>query len=185
MNIAEWEEQYYNEADRTKRKELLDKRMETGERSDELELIQKLYIHRYTPEKKEPETVDHMLRGVLFLKLTSSRNNAFFKISKKDIKAIFTDLGIEIAKEYGKTGERTLYLELKHVGKTYFTTCANDRGYNSYIWGIGQLSDNALKGKLSHDAKILTEDIPQAIGLTEELKIFTQAISDAFFECVK
>lgn len=185
MNISEWEDQYFNEADRAKRKELLDQRIATGENSEELDLIKKMFDRRYTPQKKEPENIDHMLRGILYLKQAANRSGIFSKMSKKEIRSIFADLCIDIAGEYGEAGNRILYLEHKHLGKTYYSICCSDRGYTSFIWGLGQLSDASIKNKLYRDKKALCEEIPEAIGMTEELKIFSQAVSDAFYESVK
>ena len=137
MDMIEWEEEYYKTVSSKERRQLLDERLAQGEPSEELKLIEKLYEIRYTPEKREPEGIDHMLRAMLTLKLTTYKKGLFSRYPKKEVQAIYRDLGKETVDAYGEAGRRIWYRELNHLGKTFLAINLDDRGYTSFIWGLG------------------------------------------------
>ena len=182
MNLAEWEFQYYSKVKEKERRQLLDERIATGEQSEELELIKKLYDQRYTPEKGEEEGVDHMIRGILYLKLLKDRSTLFSFYPKKELKSIYHDFCLETAKPFGETGRKVLYRELKHTSKIFLTLCLEDRAYGSTVLGLIRLSNDALKYKLVTDVYNLTYEIPERFGITEELEVFITGLTDAYNE---
>lgn len=183
MDIREWEGKYYSEFDKNDRKELLDERIATGESTQELELTKKLFDIRYTPQKKEPADVDHMLRAMMQLKFINSNNSGFFKrFPKKEVESVYRDLGKETAESYGEAGRRIWYRELNHLGKTFLSINQGDRGYTSYIWGMGQLKDSQIKVKLAKDIYLIAYEVPQELNITKELEVFTAAVTAAYNE---
>lgn len=182
MNPAEWEFQYYSKVKEKDRRQLLDERIETGEQTEELELIKKLYDQRYTPDKGEEAGVDHMIRGILYMKLLKDRSTVFSFYPKKEVKSIYKDFCLEIAKPYGETGRKVLYRELKHASKIFLHLCLEDRAYGSYVLGLIRLSNDALKYKLVTDVYYLVWELPERFGLTEELEVFITALTDAYNE---
>ncbi len=183
MNINDWENRYYSEPDSKKRKEMIEEREALEGPSGELEFIKKLFDRRYIPEKKEPASIDHMLRGVLYLKHSGTLSGLRRMPPKKELQAIFHDLSLDLFEEY-PSYERAYYQEVKHASKTYFHLCVTDRGYTSFIWGLGQLKDSTLKNKLTRDAESIAHEIPERLGLTEKLRVFSQAFYDGFTESV-
>lgn len=182
MDIREWEDKYYSKLVMKDRKTLLEERIATGETSQELELIRKLFDIRYKPEKGEPEKIDHMLRAMMQLKFIKTEKGFFQRYPKKQVQAVYKDLGKETAESFGDIGRRVWYRELNHLGKTFLSINLGDRGYTSMIWGLGQLKDETVKIKLAKDIYTIAYQAPKELGLTEELEVFIAAVTAAYYE---
>lgn len=182
MEIREWEEKYYGKMEEKDRKKLLEERLATGENSAELELIQKLFDVRYKPEKGEREQIDHMLRAMMQLKFLKHEKGLFQRYPKKQVQAVYKDLGKETAESYGELGRRVWFRELNHLGRTFLSINLGDRGYTSMFWGIGQLKDSAVKVKLAKDICQIAYEAPVSLGITQELEVFTSALFAAYEE---
>ena len=183
MDIRDWEEKYYSKQDKKERKDLLDERVSTGEDSQELELIQKLFDIRYKPAKGEPEQIDHMLRAMMELKFLQDGGKGLFSRSpRKHLQSVYQDLGKDTAENYGETGRRIWYRECNHAGKTFLTINLGDRGYTSMFWGLGQLKDPVVKNKLAKDIYVITCKVPEELGITQELEVFSAAVQASYYE---
>ena len=182
MEIRDWEEKYYRETNAEDRKALLDERNAEGEETQELALINRLFEARYVPEAKENANIDHMLRGMMNIKFAQPKKGLFSKGADKQLKEIYRDLGKEIADEYGETGRRVWYRELKNLGYTFLELCKDDRNYSSFLWGLGKMKDATLKNKLAADIYVTACEKPAELGAAEELSVFTAAITDAYYE---
>ena len=62
LSETDWNKAYFLQTDKSARETLLKQRIATGEKSEELDLITELFGHRYTPEPKEPDHIDHAIR---------------------------------------------------------------------------------------------------------------------------
>lgn len=182
MEIRDWEEKYYRETNAEDRKALLDERNATGEESEELALINRLFEARYVPGPKDNPNIDHMLRGMMNLKFAQPQKGLFSKSQDKQLKEICSDLGKDIADGYGETGRRVWYRELKNLGCTFLKLCKEDRNYSSFLWGLGKMKDSTLCSKLAHDIYVTAYEKPAELGVSEQLSAFTAALTDAFYE---
>lgn len=182
MDRIEWEDKYYNTPDAKERGKLLEERLSSEGPSEELELIRKLYDHRYKPVKKEPERIDHMLRGMMTLKLLRNQRGLFGSYPKKEVNAALTDLGKGIVDPYKETGRRIWYQECKHLAKMFLNINLGDRAYTSLIWGFGELKDKTVRTKLARDIYYAAYYVPTELKITEELEVFTAAVTAAYEE---
>ena len=181
MNLQDWESRYYNTVDTRKRREILNERIASGEESEELELIRKLFDERYIPQEKEPERVDHMLRGIVFMKL-ESKSYRVTKTPKKIVDSITGDLGMPTVLSAGTQGRRIWFLELKHALKTYISSCLSDSGYTSFIWGFGKLKEEQVASKIARDIHYIGWKAPKALQQEDNLALLRSAAGEAYTE---
>lgn len=182
MDAMYWEEKYYNELDADERKAMLDKRIEEEGMTEELEFMMKLLEFRFVPVGKEQSGIDHMLKGMAEIRFLKPNKNLNSKTFLKERAQVIADLGIELANEKGELSKQLWYKEMKNVGRSYIQLCVDDRGYSSYLWGLGKMGNDVLRGKLAADICNLGYIIPQKCGMTEDLGDYANALRDSYYE---
>ena len=50
------------------------------------------------------------------------------------------------------------------------------------ILGLGKMSKDSLLGKMAREIYTMAYEIPQEMGMEEELQLFTKAATDVFYE---
>ena len=182
MNYTEWEKQYFSTPKRAARMQLLDERIAEEGKTEETEFLRQMAELRYKPEKGETEEVDHMIRGIMFFKLLKDRNKLFSFYPKKELKAVYTDLGMELGRNGNEKGKSLWFKELKHACKVFLSLCVDDKAYGSTFLGLIRLTNSALKCKIVNDVVLLVKEIPEQLRITEDLKTFSEAMIEAYNE---
>lgn len=171
-----WENQYYHELKVDKRKKMLDDAIAYEGMSPENELRQKLLEARYGKSLGRGRRVDFFIRGWVTLSMlpnsVSPRNK---KKRAREIQSIMDDWKFELASEYGETGKRILYEEFCNMTLAYIDTCRHDKTYGAVILGMGRISEDSMMEKIARDVFNVAYSIPEELGISEDLKIFTQA----------
>lgn len=181
-----WPQSYYREQDAKLRKFLLDEEMKEhpGSREDELRL--KLWEIRYVPNDKKAsgQQVDNYIGGWMEM-LYLSRNNGGlfgFRYAAKELKKTIKKMGFGLAKDYEETGENILYQEIYHLCSFYYHLCATDKGYGTKLMGIMSLKDEDITAKIAKEVAQNAYRLPMNTGLSEEMKVFTKAATQAFYD---
>ena len=183
MENKNWVTKYYRELDRDKRKEILDQVIAEEGMSPEKEVRKKLLEERYEQGKRNVQ-IDRFIRGWMTLAYTQNISGGRFGRKKlmKDRESILKDWNFRLAGEYGEEGEKALYQELHNMTELYLTLCLDDKAYSSMILGIGRMSKSSLTSKIARDVYNMAYVIPRELGMEEELKLFTRAATDVYYE---
>ena len=169
-------EAYYKELDPAKREKILKELEETVTDKQDWELRKQLFDLRYT-KNKQGEYVDRFLRGWLELKVAAMNLDRLFseKKNKKTAMEVRKQLCLEQTELYTR---ETLYREMCNLVARYATACLKDTNYNSFIWGIGKISDEKVKAKIEGDLKMIGKTLPERLGFETEFQILQDAITN-------
>ncbi len=173
METAMYEE-YFNEPDPVKRKAALDALPADGDDAELVAQMKKLFEIRYTPHAKIGYA-DNFVRQFLELKMAAENLDSQFarkRVRRQVLKAIH-ELCLDRTDEFS---EWLLYREMCHLTALYISSCQGDKHYNSFIWGIGQVSDERQAKRLNRDMDRVGEAIPKYLDLEEEYAIMKRAI---------
>ncbi len=175
-----WVEQYRREPEKEDRKEILDKAIAEEGLTEENALRLQFFEARYEENKKVK--IDHFIRGWMSLAYVENESNSFFGKNrvKKEIAKIRSDFLLDLAKEHGEMGQRVLYDEFYNTARLYISLCQDDKSYNSILLGLGRMKPAKLIAKIAADLHHVSYEIPEKVGLQEELKPFREALTEAF-----
>ena len=99
---------------------------------------------------------------------------------KKAIEDIREDFHMDLAAGYGEMGQRVLYDEFYNTARLYISLCEEDKTYNSILLGLGRMKPAKLVAKIAADLYHVSCEIPREIGMEDELKLFREALTEAF-----
>ena len=175
-----WVEEYRREVEKEDRKAILDKAVAEEGLTEENMLRQKLFDERYETNPKG--NIDHFIRGWMSLAYLENETNSFFGKNriKKEADRIRADFCLNLAKEYGETGQKVLYDEFYNTARLYMGLCEEDRTYGSIILGLGRMKPEKLVAKIAADLYRVSHTIPKQVGMFEELELFRKALTEAF-----
>ena len=180
MERKAWVNEYMKEMDRGRRKEILDQAIEEEGLSPENELRKKLWEARYG--KQADSEVDYFIRGWMTMAYLGNNTRGLFAARKiaREKTVIRTDWKMDLAEQYGSTGEAVLYEEFYNMSRLYIDLCRHDRNYGSYLLGLGTLKDDALSAKIAKDICRTAFVTAGEIGKDGEFDAFSRAAADAF-----
>ena len=175
-----WVEQYRCEIEKEDRKEILDKAIAEEGLTEENALRKQYFEWRY--EKNKKTEVDRFIRGWMSLAYLDNEIKSMFgkKRIKKAIEDIREDFHMDLAAGYGEMGQRVLYDEFYNTARLYISLCEEDKTYNSILLGLGRMKPAKLVAKIAADLYHVSCEIPKEIGMEEELKLFREALTEAF-----
>lgn len=175
-----WVEQYRRETDKEDRKEILDKAIAEEGMTEENALRKQFFEARY--EENAKVKIDHFIRGWMSLAYVENETKSFFGKNrvKKEIEKIRADFCLDEAKKHGEMGQRILYDEFYNTARLYISLCEEDKTYNSILLGLGRMKPAKLVAKIAADLYRVSYEIPQLIGMEEELIPFREALTEAF-----
>lgn len=175
-----WVEQYRCEVEKEDRKEILDKAIAEEGLTEENALRKQYFEWRY--EKNKKTEVDRFIRGWMSLAYLDNEIKSMFgkKRIKKAIEDIREDFHMDLAAGYGEMGQRVLYDEFYNTARLYISLCEEDKTYNSILLGLGRMKPAKLVAKIAADLYHVSCEIPKEIGMDEELKLFREALTEAF-----
>ena len=175
-----WVEQYRRETEKEDRLEILEKAIAEEGLTEENALRKQIFAERYEESKKGK--IDHFIRGWMTLAYLENEAGSFLgkKRIQKEIPKIRSDFQLDLAKEHGEAGQRVLYDEFYNTARLYISLCQDDKSYNSILLGLGRMKPEKLIAKIAADLYHVSSEIPKMIGMEEELKVFREALTEAF-----
>lgn len=183
---ASWEEQYFRETDRDKRRKILeDAAKEQGETA-QIVLCRKLWKARYTPVGKEPRHIDHFIRGYMNMYYMSRSLKSILrrKVTEKDLERVRADWMFSLLEEpeYAGIAEEALYREYGNTVRLYLELCLKDRSYGASMFGAMRMKEEKLKKKIAADIYGTAVRVPKAAGKEAEFSVFASAARDTLYE---
>ncbi len=175
-----WSE-FYSEVDPAKRREILEKITEEAEDDGANELRASLLKTRHLPPKNAVRDVDN---GIWHMIVVPSNLKLQYRLTpgtKGEIKKSMRELGVEAVDKNDPVAVSAVYWEIRNIAKRYFTTC-NGPKYARKYFGILQSSDEEKLKKTAEDVWACAEGVPEHYGLVDEMRIFSDAVRDAFFD---
>ena len=176
-----WPDDYYGETDPEKRHELLKEQLSIND-SEENRIRHKLFEKRYiTPEKGITGT-DYYMKVLMSMEKTAQLKKSFLgkKAYWKGLQEIRDIFCLDLLKE--KPAWAGLWEEeFFHLWCLYIETCRDDNNYAGLLLGTGRMSKDRLIDKLKADIHHKSTELPESLGLSEELLSFRTAASEAFY----
>ena len=176
----DWEE-FYETVDPTKRREIMEKILEEAEDDGANDLRKKLFEMRHKPPKNAVRDVDN---GIWHMIVVPSNMKLQYKLTpgtKSEIKKSMREMGVEDVDTSDPVAVSAVYWEIRNTAKRYFTTC-NGPKYARKLFGIMQSNEEEKLRKTAEDVWACAIGVPQHYKLAEEMRIFSDAVRDAFFD---
>lgn len=171
-----WPDCYYREMEPAIRRQLLDEAKRQGLTPEDNEIREFIFAKRYQLNKKG--YVDSYLKPWMDFKyIYGSGNGSFsFKKNQKRIRTLFKELGEPEIRAMGERATEILSQEYEHSGLVYITLSSNDPAYRAVILGLGSVSEERLAQRITADFAVAVKVIPEQLGMTEELSLWTEAV---------
>ncbi len=180
QRLLNWPDCYYRERDPGIRHKLLEEADRQGLTPEDNKIRHKMFKTRYPNfgKRSQPET-DNYLKAWMEMRFEVENGGGIFerKRKKEALKALN---GMGYFDPKTDQEKKLLYQELYHLGLLYISLCQEDKGYNSIIFGFGQISDDKLAHKIASEFKDVAVIAPGKVGLTQECKMWTAALTEAF-----
>jgi hypothetical protein len=185
--ILAWPDSYYQERDPKKRQAMLELALEEGLSPEEDRIRKELFKIRYPEFEKSNGQYIKDIYLAAWLTFRSIGNGldgilSIRKLNVKEIRAELKRMGFEAMSAYGKKGEDLLFLELRHLATLYFYLCREDRQYGSIILGIGTMGDESIAARAGAEAFEVGFYVPKKMGMEEECRLWTRAVSAGYAE---
>ena len=81
-----------------------------------------------------------------------------------------------------KTQQEIIFLELKNTCRKYIEISTGGRGFTSVIFGMGQLSDESIAGKIAEQISRIVFDAPHSLRMEKEFEPLQRAALEVFRE---
>ena len=81
-----------------------------------------------------------------------------------------------------KTQQEIIFLELKNTCRKYIEISTGGRGFTSVIFGMGQLSDESIAGKIAEQMSRIVFDAPHSLRMEKEFEPLQRAALEVFRE---
>lgn len=175
---AKWN-MFYRELEPAKRREMFDELQMTEPDDGANEYRKRLLEARYTDPKEPEREVDHFLWQCLNLPYLYKSAKLMSFGSKKEVKKVLDALCAGEAKEYGESGEKAFYWEMRNAAGRYFSTCGG-RNYRRKFFGLLSASEEEQVLQTCKDAWEMSCGIARRVGLEDEMKVFCQAVRDEY-----
>ena len=193
--MEDWLINYYEQTDPLKRQQmLLENKNETMSEEDKLRM--KLWETRYgkgkprkdmfvgylmtriTRKFKLPNVTGYILAGILM------GPYCLDMVPVKKKLAIEAILGLNLYEfeRKPKTQQEIIFLELKNTCRKYIEISTGGRGFTSVIFGMGQLSDESIAGKIAEQISRIVFDAPHSLRMEKEFEPLQRAALEVFRE---
>lgn len=183
IKTPEWEE-YYSELNRDERESILERLIGEGPDDGANSLRRELFDWRYKDPKKPGKNVDkgvwEMIIMPAYIHGLVSRGNK----TRKEIRNSLNNMRIVDANLNDPVKESAIYWELRNVAKRFFAACDSPK-YARKLFGIMESSWEEKLTNMARDVWKMSDEVPRRFGLTEEMKIFSDAMKDEFFSISK
>ena len=177
IRLLNWPDSYYREIDPKIRLALLDEADKANLTPEDNEIRRRLHRMRYSGKNLEK---DLFIKAWLDIQYLAEASNGFI-FKRKDperFRKIMQGIGVCNLDDRHYRG--LIYQELVHLAMLYITLCEQDRTFNSFMLGLGRLSDTSLSKKIRVNIEKVAVEIPKSYGLADEYTVWRQALIDAF-----
>lgn len=175
LELQSLTKQFYETTERGRRREILDRMIQLEGETEENLLRRSIMDGRYA--EKNGQELDYFIRGWMIL--TSLRSQFWGKRSmRKDAREALECWQMDRAAD--ETGRRAIGGELYNMTRLYIELCGSDRNYNSYLWGLGRISEERRNSKIEEELVRQTETIPEKLGMREEFALFRESAQRAY-----
>ncbi len=169
-------DEYYRESDPAKRRVVLETLTpeECGE--EMVGQIKKLYELRYSQDNKG-SYADRFLGAWMELIMLANSADGFF--SRRTRQKSFQKAMQKLCLEEGAGFSRdVLYREMCHLAATYIMTCQQDGTYQSILFGLGRISDERLKRKITADLEQIRQCVLHYSEPEGAESVLTEAVAE-------
>lgn len=176
IKMNAWPECYYKELEPEIRRMLLDEAERLGLTPEENRIREYLFEKRY--QRSKNGYIDSFLKVWMEFKFIYGSSSSAFNARKnrKRVEKLFDELGENEIRSMGERALQILSCEYEHSGLVYITISATDPSYRSVILGLGSVSEERLAQRITGDFVIAAKIIPEQLGMTEELSLWTDAV---------
>ena len=177
--MEDWLINYYEQTDPLKRQQmLLENKNETISEEDKLRM--KLWETRYGKGKPRKDMFVGYLMNLKYIVESGSMDLGGRK-KKLAMEAVH---GLKLFQFEQKTEmeQELIYQELKNTCRTYIEVSTGGRGFTSVLFGMGQLSEESVAGKIAEQLSRLLFDAPHILRMEKEFEPLRKAALEAFRE---
>ena len=177
--MEDWLINYYEQTDPLKRQQmLLENKNETMREEDKLRM--KLWEARYGKGKPRKDMFVGYLMNLKYIVESGSMDLG----GRKKKLAIEAILGLNLYEFERKsnTQQEIIFLELKNTCRKYIEISTGGRGFTSVIFGMGQLSDESIAGKIAEQISRIVFDAPHSLRMEKEFEPLQRAALEVFRE---
>ena len=172
-----WIESFYNEIDAEKRQAFL--KEHTGDSKDELdEFREKLWIARYGKRKPKNDAFVGYLMQMKYL--SESAGVDFSGQRKKQAVEIINGLYLLDVENRSPVEQEILQAELKNTFLTFMDVSKKGRGFTSFVFGMGQLSEEGIAKKIAEQISAIAFTMPHKFHMDREFAVLQKAALEAF-----
>ena len=177
-----WVEQFIKEVEKEDREKILEQAIAEEGLTEENALRRQFFEARYEYNPKSKLMVDHLIRGWMSMAYLANETKSLFGKGRveKEKKKIRSDLALDVIKEYGELGEEVMYGEYYNAACLYMKLCNEDKTYGSVLLGLGRMKPAKLIEKIAYDIYRVAYELPEEVGMKEEMAVFRRALTDAF-----
>ncbi len=174
---------YYREIDGMKRKELLEQSIAAGEDPEANAIRQEIWNVRYQDRTDNGVgRADGFIGLWMILEFNRGANNKLFGKGSacKQIRKQMDKLKFQELCKKSALYEELMYRECCHTVRVYIELCQKDKSYGSALFGVMSLGDERVKNKLRADLKETGIDLPEGLGMAEELRLMVKAVREMY-----
>ena len=176
-DMEDWLKSFYTQTDPVKRQQLLSENV-TEKEADQLR--KQLFEARYGKGKPRKDAFMGCLMNLKYI--AESGGMDFGGRKKKLAVEVIHGLGLFEFERKTETEQELIRLELKNACRTYIEVSTSGRGFTSVIFGMGQLSDEGIAGKIAEQLSRLAFDAPHILRMEKEFEPLQRAAVEAFRE---
>lgn len=178
-DMEDWLKSFYTQTDPVKRQQLLlENTREMEKEADQLR--KQLFEARYGKGKPRKDAFMGCLMNLKYIAESGGMDLGGRK--KKLAVEVIHGLGIFEFEQKTETEQELIRQELKNTCRTYIEVSTSGRGFTSVIFGMGQLSDEGIAGKIAEQLSRLAFDAPHILRMEKEFEPLQRAAVEAFHE---
>lgn len=174
---------YYREKDAMKRKELLEQSIAAGEEPEANAIRQEIWNVRYQERTDNGSgRADGFIGLWMVMEFNKGAHNKLFgaRGAVKEIRRKLDQLKFAELCAKSSLHEELMYRECCHMVRVYIELCQKDKSYGSTLFGVMSLGDERVKNKLRLDLEETGIQLPEGIGMTEELSLIMRAVREMY-----
>lgn len=175
---------YYRESNPLKRKKLLDMSIAQGEEAEENAIRKELWEMRYSAQidKGSPDRADGLLAFWMLLEFNKNAEKRWGGVKRARKEAMNNLEKLHFVELMNKSPlhEELLYRECEHMVNLYVELCKTDKSYSSMLSGLINMKKESIEEKLKNDIVNVGIHLPKALGMEEEMKLFTKATKEVY-----
>lgn len=178
-NMEDWLKSFYTQTDPVKRQQLLLENTRGTEKEAD-QLRKQFFEARYGKGKPRKDAFMGCLMNLKYI--AESGDMDWGGRKKKLAVEVIHGLGIFEFEQKTETEQELIRQELKNTCRTYIEVSTSGRGFTSVIFGMGQLSDEGIAGKIAEQLSRLAFDAPHILRMEKEFEPLQRAAVEAFRE---